>query len=65
MNTSIVTERKAFEDKRVEMDFQNVFSQIAQMEWHNLIDPYRYAYLQGYEAGKARQREQPNDASAD
>jgi hypothetical protein len=54
---SNVADPKVFEDKRVEVDFQNVFAQLAQMEWRNLIDPYRYAYIQGYEAGKARERE--------
>jgi len=49
----MVVDEKVFEEKRLEVDFLNVFKQLSQMEWHSLIDAHRHTYLKGYEAGKA------------
>jgi hypothetical protein len=42
----------SIEDKRIELDFENVWRQLASMEWHELKEACRYAYLQGRGAGK-------------
>ncbi len=36
-----------FERKRAELDFENVWKQLANMEWHELKEACRYAYNAG------------------
>lgn len=43
-----------FEEKRIQCDFQAVFSQISQVGWKAFRDPYEYAYRAGFIAGKSK-----------
>jgi hypothetical protein len=42
-----------FEEKRIQCDFQLVFTRISNIGWKEFKDPYEYAYRAGFVAGKA------------
>ena len=50
---STLIDKEKFEEKHIEADFEFVFKQVSNMEWHGLREPMEFVYRKAYIAGKA------------